>query len=169
MSAARFFTPFGLFPALGALAIYATLVIVRRSRSLPFPPGPRPDPLIGNVRQMGSNDLKIIFERWGKEYGGHNSDRWFQPYSCFIYRSYRLRLRLWETFYHPQLVQCCARSAPETWWHIFRPTEINHVFRDVRLSPASVLVHTTHAPHMQDGMGIYTIPVVRRAQVPQTP
>lgn len=66
-----FSASFGLFPVIGALAIYATVVIVRRSRRLPLPPGPRPDPFIGNVRQMGSNDLKIVFERWGKEYGGH--------------------------------------------------------------------------------------------------
>lgn len=101
MSAAGFSTPFGLFPALGALAIYATFVVVRRSRSLPFPPGPQPDPLIGNVRQMGSNDLKVLFEQWGKEYGGYNSDKRLQLYSYFIPRSYRLRLRLWETFHHP--------------------------------------------------------------------
>lgn len=59
-----------LFPVFGALAICVTVVLVRRSRRLlPFPPGPRPDPFIGNVRQMGSNDLKIVFEQWGKEYG----------------------------------------------------------------------------------------------------
>ena len=68
MSAA-FSIQFGLLPAIGVLAIYGALVFVRRSRSLPFPPGPRPDPLIGNIRQMGSNDLKAQFEQWGKEYG----------------------------------------------------------------------------------------------------
>lgn len=71
MGVIAFSTPFGLFPAFGALAIYATIVLVRRSRNLPFPPGPRPDPVIGNVRQIGSKDLKVLFEQWGKEHGGY--------------------------------------------------------------------------------------------------
>jgi len=71
--------PFVLFPAVGTLAIYVALALVRRSRSTPFPPGPRPDPLIGNVRQMGSNDLHVLAEQWAKKYGEHHSDEWPQP------------------------------------------------------------------------------------------
>jgi len=58
---------------ISALAICVALAFVRRSRSLPFPPGPRPDPLLGNVRQMaGSDDVEVIFERWGKEHGEYH-------------------------------------------------------------------------------------------------
>ena len=69
MSSTTFSASFGLFTAIGALAVYATLVLVRRSRSLPFPPGPRPELLIGNARQMASGDLEVLFEQWGKLYG----------------------------------------------------------------------------------------------------
>jgi len=69
MSVAAFSTQFGLFLAIGGLTIYVALIFVRRSPSPPFPPGPRPDPLIGNILQMGSRDLKLLFKQWGKEYG----------------------------------------------------------------------------------------------------
>lgn len=68
-------------PAVGTLAIVAVIFVsvLRRwrSRSPPFPPGPRPDPLIGNIRQMGSKDLKVLFEEWGKEYGVLSLREWF--------------------------------------------------------------------------------------------
>ena len=51
----------------------STWLLVRRLRRLPFPPGPSPDPVIGNLRQMGSGNLEFVFEKWGKEYGQFSS------------------------------------------------------------------------------------------------
>lgn len=48
-------------------------LLIRRSRRLPFPPGPSPDPLVGNLRHMGSGNLEFVFERWGREYGQFSS------------------------------------------------------------------------------------------------
>lgn len=39
------------------------------SQSLPYPPGPPPDPFIGNARAMASDELERIFAAWGKKYG----------------------------------------------------------------------------------------------------
>ena len=44
-------------------------LLIRRSQRLPFPPGPSPDPVIGNLRHMGSGNLEFVFEKWGKEFG----------------------------------------------------------------------------------------------------
>ncbi|KAF9647711.1 cytochrome P450 [Thelephora ganbajun] len=50
----------------------STWLFIRRLRRLPFPPGPTPDPVIGNLRQIGSRNLESVFEKWGKEYGSVN-------------------------------------------------------------------------------------------------
>jgi len=41
----------------------------RSSQSLPYPPGPPPDPIIGNARAMASDELERVFAAWGKKYG----------------------------------------------------------------------------------------------------
>jgi hypothetical protein len=54
----------------GAFALAISLwLLIRRSQRLPFPPGPSPDPVIGNLRQMGSGNLSLVFAKWGKEHG----------------------------------------------------------------------------------------------------
>jgi hypothetical protein len=71
--------------AVGALTIFIVVfarIFVRRSGGPPFPPGPQPDPLIGNIRQMGSNDLKVLFEQWGKEYGRFTTKKVLLYHSC---------------------------------------------------------------------------------------
>ena len=48
------------------------LVVVSKwkgSHSLPYPPGPPPDPIIGNARAMASDELERVFAAWGKKYG----------------------------------------------------------------------------------------------------
>ena len=42
----------------------------RGSQPRLYPPGPPPDPIIGNARAMASDELERVFAAWGKEYGG---------------------------------------------------------------------------------------------------
>ncbi|KAF9777905.1 cytochrome P450 [Thelephora terrestris] len=65
------FPPPLLLTAVSAAGIF-TWLLIRRSSHLPFPPGPTPDPIIGNLRQMGSGNFGPVFEKWGKEYGPIN-------------------------------------------------------------------------------------------------
>ena len=60
--------PTPLFVA-GAVLVGITWLLIRQSRRPRLPPGPSPDPLIGNVRQMGSGNLEHVFSKWAKEYG----------------------------------------------------------------------------------------------------
>ena len=41
----------------------------RGSQSHLYPPGPPPDPIIGNARAMTSDELHRVFAEWGKKYG----------------------------------------------------------------------------------------------------
>ena len=36
---------------------------------MPLPPGPKPLPIIGNLRDMPSSDEYIVAAEWGKQYG----------------------------------------------------------------------------------------------------
>ena len=57
-----------LLAAVSGVAI-STWFLIRQSRRLPLPPGPAPDPVIGNLRQMGSKNMELLFTQWGEEYG----------------------------------------------------------------------------------------------------
>ena len=53
------------------LAIAGSILYLRRtSRSkLPFPPGPKPLPLLGNVLDLPTSREYETYTRWGKEFG----------------------------------------------------------------------------------------------------
>ena len=61
------------------------LHVVRRSRrTLPFPPGPKGLPIVGNALDMPCKNPWLTYGRWGKQYGGHLS---------LLDRGYTLHLR----------------------------------------------------------------------------
>jgi hypothetical protein len=51
--------------------VVVTLALSRRlmRRRLRLPPGPEPDPFIGNLRQMSFDHQPETFTLWGKTYG----------------------------------------------------------------------------------------------------
>lgn len=50
--------------------VYRLLQGRRRSR-LPFPPGPKGHPLIGNLRDMPAQYQWLKYEEWGRDLGTH--------------------------------------------------------------------------------------------------
>jgi hypothetical protein len=64
-----------LFTAIGgATALILALVIARRRASnnslLPYPPGPKPLPVIGNVMHISLTEPWLAYTAWKKIYGG---------------------------------------------------------------------------------------------------
>ena len=52
------------------LAIAGSILYLRRTRpKLPFPPGPKPLPLLGNVLDLPTSREYETYTRWGKEFG----------------------------------------------------------------------------------------------------
>jgi hypothetical protein len=55
-----------------------------RYNSIPYPPGPPGDPIIGNIRQMSAKNQEQEFEKWGKQYGLFSSLSRSYRLHCFV-------------------------------------------------------------------------------------
>ena len=157
-------------PAFGALTIFIVIfawIPVRRSGGPPFPPGPRPDPLIGNIRQIGSNDLKVLFEQWGREYGGSTMPEMPQYYS-------RPSQVLLST--HPPSENLSSFSTlsmlPKTSSrNVVAYTQADRdwlLFPKCEIVTCPIFYSTVHA-YIQDGMGVCPVPAVWWSHIPETP
>lgn len=65
----------------GFAALFVALFIwSRKSKSpaAPLPPGPKPVPILGNVRDLTTKELWLPAAKWAKEFGEETSIYWLQ-------------------------------------------------------------------------------------------
>jgi len=58
-----------LIPALGLLLSLFLWFRKPKSASAPLPPGPEPIPVLGNVRDLRTQELWLPATQWAKQYG----------------------------------------------------------------------------------------------------
>lgn len=82
----------------GVLVVLITFLLLKTKRKTPvapYPPGPKPIPILGNVRDLTAKELWLPAARWAKEYGGlHLSS------GCERAGTARRALLLRETTFH---------------------------------------------------------------------
>jgi hypothetical protein len=66
------FTYVQLFVAFLLSAIVFRLLQGRQQRRIPYPPGPKGHPLIGNLRDLPTRYQWLKYEEWGKDFGKHH-------------------------------------------------------------------------------------------------
>ena len=57
--------PFAAF----LLAAFSYALLHVRSRGLPYPPGPKRIPIIGNLIDMPSKEAWVTYKKWSAQYG----------------------------------------------------------------------------------------------------
>jgi hypothetical protein len=45
-----------------------------RNRQRPYPPGPKPQPIIGNIFDLPTKDTANVYIEWGKKYNSESND-----------------------------------------------------------------------------------------------
>ena len=61
----------------------------RNSKRLPYPPGPKGYPVIGNLLDAPTDKPWLTYDEWGKTYG-EPSDTWYNFPKVFHFRRYDL-------------------------------------------------------------------------------
>ena len=60
-----------------SIAVFAALLIgnyVTSRKRKPYPPGPKPMPIIGNVFDFPTEDIGNVYLEWGKQYNSESGD-----------------------------------------------------------------------------------------------
>jgi hypothetical protein len=64
----------GLLPL--SLSVFFALLlrkyVASRKKHLPYPPGPKPIPFIGNILDLPTDDLLNVYIEWGKKYSSES-------------------------------------------------------------------------------------------------
>ena len=85
-----YFCPFA------ALLLYVLQRRIRKSNKIPYPPGPKADPIIGHARVMPLEYQWYTFADWGKKFGQYSCNDFYLcvilklcyvQVMCFMYMS----------------------------------------------------------------------------------
>ena len=59
------------------LAVFFALLLKKyvasRKKHLPYPPGPKPKPFIGNILDLPTDDAPNVYIEWGKKYNSESN------------------------------------------------------------------------------------------------
>ena len=102
------------------LGVYLVKFLLSWYRRAPFPPGPKPLPVIGNVLDMPEKEEWEAARKWGEKYGGSrlllSRDSIVQKFDFMtLFRSYRLRRSLWNPVYLLEQLSSSGRLTGEAW------------------------------------------------------
>jgi hypothetical protein len=108
------------------VALLYALIRARRARrlanplNLPYPPGPKPLPIVGNLFDLARENEAATYWKMAQEYG--KLLRTFYSYLCLTQPKRRpcIYAGHGESYPHCQLSQCCAGSVREEICQLFR-------------------------------------------------
>jgi len=56
------------------IALFLGKYAASRKKRRPYPPGPKPKPIIGNALEIPTTDLGNVYSAWGKKYNSELND-----------------------------------------------------------------------------------------------
>ena len=90
-----------LLSIIGILAVLLLLATIRdyqRRGGLPYPPGPRPLPLLGNYLDIPQQFPWLTFSKFSKNYGSHTHTVWQKFSSDVNIREYLVLPNVWAGY-----------------------------------------------------------------------